>query len=252
MFDLRGTPGPVIATAIHDGHELRPEVAALQAITAAERRREEDPFTGRLTTIGDLGLVARRSRFEFDLNRPRERAVYREPEDAWGLHVWAEPPPDAVCERSLLLYDRAHAVVSALVEAALSLVPAVLVLDLHSFNHRRAGPDDAGDPAKPLVNVGTNWIDRRRWEAPVDAFLGSLREATFGGAPIEPIENGPFGGGWLSQRLSEAYGDRVLVLAVELRKSFMDEWTGELDEARLAELHTACAGAADAARQAMR
>ncbi len=252
MLDLRGTPGPVIATAVHDGHEVRPEVAARQAIHPDHRRREEDPYTGRLTTIGDLGLVARSSRFEFDLNRPREQAVYRVPEDAWGIEVWHLPPHDPIVERPLEIYARSPADADALVEASLALVPEVLVLDLHSYNHRRGGPDDPGDPSKPLVDVGTKWTDRDRWEAPVEAFLGALRRATFRGAPIEPVENVPFGGGWLSRRLSETYGDRVLVLAVELRKSFMDEWTGELDEALLGELHAACASATAAARRTMR
>ena len=42
--------GPIIATAIHAGHSLRPEVAALTALTDEQRLREEDPFTDRWAT----------------------------------------------------------------------------------------------------------------------------------------------------------------------------------------------------------
>ncbi|HLO19284.1 MAG TPA: hypothetical protein VK192_02180, partial [Sphingomicrobium sp.] len=38
--------GPVLATAIHDGHGLRPDVADAMSLPEADRLREEDPFTG--------------------------------------------------------------------------------------------------------------------------------------------------------------------------------------------------------------
>lgn len=37
--------GPLVATAIHDGHFVRPEALELMAIPEAERLREEDPYT---------------------------------------------------------------------------------------------------------------------------------------------------------------------------------------------------------------
>jgi N-formylglutamate amidohydrolase len=242
----------VLALAVHAGHEVRPEVAALLAIRDDDRLREEDPYTGRLTDIGDLGVVATRSRFEFDLNRPPERCVYREPADAWGLRVWREAPPDDLVERSRTAHGRDHAVLDALVEAALAECAEVLVLDIHSYNHRRGGPDDPGDPAAPLVDVGTRWVDMARWGAAVDAFLAALRASTFAGAPIEPELDRPFRGGYVPQRLNGTYGDRVLTLPVELRKSFMDEWTGAVEAARLDELRAAVQAAALAARTAMK
>jgi hypothetical protein len=56
--------GQLVATAIHDGHELRPEVADLMALSDAERLREEDPFTAEWTTIAPTRLVGTRSKFE--------------------------------------------------------------------------------------------------------------------------------------------------------------------------------------------
>ena len=41
---------PVIATAIHDGHHLRTDVAAVIRLDDSARLREEDPFTGEWTT----------------------------------------------------------------------------------------------------------------------------------------------------------------------------------------------------------
>ncbi len=62
---------PVVATAIHAGHDLRPAVASCTALDDATRLREEDPFTDHLTSVGGSTVVAHRSRFEVDLNRPR-------------------------------------------------------------------------------------------------------------------------------------------------------------------------------------
>ena len=51
-------------------------------------------------------MPVHRSRFEVDLNRPRDEAVYRTPDMAWGLQVWKAPPPEDVVERSLAVHDR--------------------------------------------------------------------------------------------------------------------------------------------------
>ena len=37
-------------------------------------------------------IIVNRSRFEVDINRPRDKAVYITPEDAWGLHIWKNIP----------------------------------------------------------------------------------------------------------------------------------------------------------------
>ena len=54
---------------------------------------------------------------------------------------------------------------------------SVVVYDLHSYNHRRAGPD--GPPADPVqnpdVNLGTGSLDRDRWGPLVDRFMADLK-----------------------------------------------------------------------------
>jgi N-formylglutamate amidohydrolase len=98
-------PGPVIAVANHHGHVIRPEVARLMTLDAVTRLREEDPITGEWAGLVPTCLVAQHSRFEIDLNRPRESAVYLAADDAWGLQVWKQPPPDSLIEASLAQYD---------------------------------------------------------------------------------------------------------------------------------------------------
>ncbi len=69
-WDILIGDGPVIATAIHDGHAMRPSLEPHLALGAEDRRREEDPLTGVLTSVGDVRIRLDTSRFQVDLNRP--------------------------------------------------------------------------------------------------------------------------------------------------------------------------------------
>ena len=113
--EARGA-GPLVAAAIHHGHDVREEVARHFALDEAARLREEDPFTGDWTSIAPTRIIVQRSRFEVDLNRPREKAVYRTPKDAWGLEVWKGGLPDEVAARSLAGYDAFYARMRELLE----------------------------------------------------------------------------------------------------------------------------------------
>ena len=57
------------------------------------------------TIIAGTRIIGLRSRFEVDLNRPRQRAVYLEPEDTWGLRVWKVKPAPDIISRSGVEYD---------------------------------------------------------------------------------------------------------------------------------------------------
>ena len=67
---------PVVCTAIHNGHNLSPAVSENMKIDESARLREEDPFTAAFIANCKNRVIANYSRFEFDLNRPREKAIY--------------------------------------------------------------------------------------------------------------------------------------------------------------------------------
>jgi hypothetical protein len=163
-FTIVHGESPLIAAAVHDGHEVRPDVAAHLALADRDRRREEDPFTATWTTVSDSRIVARRSRFEVDLNRSRDRAVYRRPEDAWGVDVWKGEPPTELLERSLKQYDDFYAAVEDLLADKARRHGRFVVYDLHSYNHMRNGADaePADAESNPEVNIGTGSMDRDR------------------------------------------------------------------------------------------
>jgi len=233
---------PLVTTAIHAGHDLRPEIAAKIALDGLTRRREEDPFTDRITAAGGLPVVVHRSRFEVDLNRPRHRCVYEEADAAWGLQVWREPLSEEQIERSRRLHDAFYEQLRGILDDLARQGPFV-VLDLHSYNHRRDGADRPPAPAidNPEVNIGTGSMDRDRCGHLVDRFMGDLGEQVVDGHALQVAENVRFEGGYLCQWVHERYPDTGCALAVELKKVFMDEWTGQLDEQHLDELTAAFA-----------
>jgi hypothetical protein len=135
-----GDDAPVAAAAPHDGHALRADVRAASALGAEQRLREEDPFAAQWAEAVDTRLIGLRSRFEVDLNRPRERAVYQRGQGAWGLHVWRDIPPPSMVTASLAEYDSFYAAAGKTFPRMRRRRGRFVVLYLHSYNHRRAGP----------------------------------------------------------------------------------------------------------------
>ncbi len=243
--------GPLVAAAIHDGHEMRPEVLTATALDDDERLREEDPYTGQLAEILPSRIIVHRSRFSVDLNRAREKGVYRTPEDAWGLDVWSEPGlPDDVAARSLALYDAFNRDLFAFLDRVHKEHGRFVLYDLHTYNHRRGGPEgESADPVEnPEVNLGTKHIDVDEWHPVIDTFMTTLSAQRLGNHLLDVRENVKFGGGNFAARVHERYGRDACVLAIEFKKVFMDEWTGTPDPTALAELKEALAATVDPVR----
>jgi N-formylglutamate deformylase len=145
-------------------------------------------------------------------------------------------------ELSLRLYDDFYVELGQCLDEAAARGPFV-VLDLHSYNHRREGADvaPAAVVANPEVNVGTGSLDRVRWRPIVDQFIEELGHRVVLDHRLDVRENVRFRGGELSRWVNERYGDHGCALAVEFKKTFMDEWTGAVDEHHLDELRRALA-----------
>src|SRR5688572_13630362 len=128
---------PIVAAALHHGHDALPEVERLFGIDELTRLRAEDPHTGEWTRLAKTQIIALRTRFEVHLNRPREKAVYLNPDDAWGLNVWKVRPDNELLEKLYAEYDEFYARIHELLTDLLSEHARIVVYDLHSYNHRR-------------------------------------------------------------------------------------------------------------------
>lgn len=224
--------GPVIATAIHHGHNLRDELLALTKLDDAARLREEDPFTGRWAARAPTHLIVETSRFEVDLNRPRAKAVYREPDDAWGLDLWRTEPSTQVIDRSLRMYDQFYRELEEILEAKVEAHGKFALLDIHAYNYRRLGPDAQPEAQNdnPDINIGTGSMERDRWTSVVDGLMREMRRFDRAGRKLDVRENVRFRGGELPRWIHRSFPNSGCAIAVELKKTFMNEWTGEADQ----------------------
>ncbi len=243
--------GPVVATAIHDGHDLRAEVAAAMALADPDRLREEDPFTGQAVVDVANHIIVHRSRFEFDLNRGAEAAIYETPEQSWGLKVWNGQPDRAIFERSLAVHAAYYRMLGAYLDDIAAEHGQFVLLDIHSYNHRRDGAQGLVTPQDkaPDINIGTFSMPRDQWAFLLDPLIDAMRGFDFNGRRLDVRENIAFQGkGEQTRFVHDRYPGNGCAIAIEFKKFFMDEWSGAPDPAELDAMRRFVAMSADVAR----
>jgi N-formylglutamate amidohydrolase len=243
LLEIERGSGPFIATSVHSGHAIRASLFPRIVVSDDERLREEDPLTELWATVCPNRIVFRRSRFEIDLNRPPTHSVYLKPEEAWGMQIWNEAPDDNTIRKGMRLYRACYARILEHLEDLERRHGKFVVLDIHSYNHRRAG---AGQPPadpelNPEINVGTGSMDRCRWGNVVDRFIKDLTAFDFLGRSLDVRENVRFSGGYLARWVHEQFPTSGCALAIEIKKFYMDEWTGEVDPVAVATIQAALA-----------
>ena len=246
----RRGPGPVVATAIHDGHLVGTAALAEMALDDAGRLREEDPFTGEALKDLPTYTIANRSRFEVDLNRARETAIYRTPEQSWGLQVWRAEPSGPVCRDALAYHDSYYAHIVSVLDDVARQHSKFVLLDVHSYNHRRDGADAAPTPQgdAPDINIGTISMPRDEWSFLLDPLMDAMREYNFLDRKLDVRENVAFQGkGEQTRFVHERYPGKACAIALEFKKIYMDEWTGEPDPRAIAAMRGLLRRTADVA-----
>lgn len=242
VYHIRKERSPVIAAAIHDGHRLAAPLLDYMQLQEHERFREEDPYTGYLANVPASRILVETSRFQTDLNRRREEAVYREPDDAWGLTVWQPALPEPTVKELLAGYDRFYADLAQLIESTIAAFGRFVVLDIHSYNHRRHDPaTEAAIGENPEVNIGTAH-NQEQWKWLGQQLTRFLAHHQVDKLFIDVRENVKFKGGGFSEWINQNYGEYGCVLSLEFKKTFMDEWTGRVDIGHLRQLRSMIAG----------
>ena len=116
-----------------------------------------------------------------------------------------------------------------------------VALDVHSYNHRRNGPDapPASPDAMPEINIGTFSMDRRRWGFVLDPLIERLGDIDVRGRRLTVRENVAFQGkGEQTRFIHDKFPSTGCAIAIEFKKFFMDEWTGMPDRDTVTDLRT--------------
>lgn len=244
--------GPVLCTAVHAGHMLSDELRPYLHADDEALRREEDPLTDVFASVGDDIFCSYESRFEVDLNRSRERAFATRPEDTWGMQIWREPPPRALIERSLQRHDQFYQLMSNWLEAMIAEHGKVLLLDIHSYNHRRDGPGAAPSPAEsnPHIDLGQTTFDAARFGTLAGCFAETLAAQPCQDIKLDVRGNVryPDGGHW-PEWVYAQYGDDICTITLEYKKFYMDEWSGQASLPIVEDLRAGLAVAVAAAKR---
>ncbi|MEW4467837.1 N-formylglutamate amidohydrolase [Parasphingorhabdus sp. JC815] len=254
-WDFFAQNGPVITTAIHAGHSIRYEILPWLEISEADRLREEDPMTDYFLGVGDSHLRANQSRFEVDLNRPREKAISTNPDDQWGLTIWNSDLPKDQIEKSMQIYDEFYAMIRLHCDKMIERYGRILLLDIHSYNHRRDGADAPAAPKdeNPDIDLGATTMNHSIYGKLLNRMAYQLGNMPVcGRLPDVGVNVRWKDGGHFPEWLHKTYGDDACVITLEYKKSFMDEWTGQVDILALQHLREGLFRAVDVARDSLR
>jgi len=206
-----------VCGAVHDGHQFRKELWENCLHTEYERWYEEDPETKNMVQSHPIVIAGMDSRFEYDLNRPPETAIYT---DAWGKQLWKKPLPQTMKEKSLDKHANFYKVVHALIKKLEEKFGVCVVYDMHSYNWKR------WDREVPTWNLGTSNIDNKRFGETIELWRQSLSEMQL----VKNIKstskiNDTFqGNGYFLKFITNNFKN-TLVLATEIAKVYCDEYS---------------------------
>ncbi len=227
---------PLICSAIHAGHDIAADFKEYCSLSDAQRLKEEDPFTDQMAELFPNRITVQSSRFLVDLNRIREKSVYLKPDDCWGLPVQRENICAHLLGKLYQEYDQFYALVDAFIQRMLFVrnlkhdKSPLIVLDLHSYNHRRGGPEKEPDPQieNPDIIIGRSNLNPKH-HPKAEALRSLLDGKILAGKAIDCRIDVKFPGGHFGRHLNSKFPDQLICLSIEFKKIFMDEHTGELD-----------------------
>ena len=204
-----------VCGAVHDGHQFRKELWENCIHTEYERWFEEDPETKNMVISHPIVIAGCDSRFEYDLNRTPEEAVF---ETAWGKQLWKQPLPENQKQKSLNKHENFYKVVHALISKLEEKFDVCIVYDMHSYNWKR------WDREVPTWNLGTSNLDNNRFGADIESWRQSLSEIQFPHniKQTSKINDTFQGNGYFLKFITKNFKN-TLVLATEIAKIYCDE-----------------------------
>ena len=205
-----------VCAAVHDGHQMRKELWDNCLHSAYERWYEDDPATKTMVDSQPIVIAGLDSRFEYDLNRAPEVAIY---EDAWGKELWRSPLSEEAKLKSLSKHMAFYKVVQALIQKLEALHSTCVVYDMHSYNWKR-WPREV-----PTWNLGTQNVDNNRFGKSINLWRKSLSEIILPDdiKSTARINDTFYGNGYFLKYITSNF-ENTLVLATEVAKIYCDEY----------------------------
>lgn len=206
---------PYVCAAVHDGHQFRKSLWSNCTHSEYERWYEEDPCTKEMIIDHPIVIAGCDSRFEYDLNRDPETAVYT---DAWGKELWKEPLSDSEKQISLNKHSNFYKVVYELIKTLEKIHGKCIVYDMHSYNWKRWNRE------VPTWNLGTANVDQDRFAEDIESWRISLSEINLPNGIVSDAKvNDTFqGNGYFLKYITQSFSN-TLVLATEIKKIYCDE-----------------------------
>lgn len=204
-----------VCGAVHDGTHFRKDLWDNCTHSYYERWFEEDPATKRMIESHPIVIAGLDSRFEYDLNRAPESAIY---EDAWGKKLWKTPLSTSEKTKSLTKHHNFYSVVKALMTKLETLHEICIVYDMHSYNKERWNRE------VPVWNLGTSNVDNERFGNDIEIWRHSLENMPLpnGIKSTAKINDTFFGNGYFLKFITNNFKN-TLVLATEIAKVYCDE-----------------------------
>ena len=208
---------PYVCGAVHDGHQFRKELWDNCIHTEYERWFEEDPATKEMIKTHPIVIAGCDSRFEYDLNRAPETAIYS---DAWGKQLWHKPLPENQKEKSLQKHTNFYKVVHVLLSKLEMKFGTCIVYDMHSYNWKRWSRE------VPTWNLGTSNVDYNRFGKEIESWRAILEKMPLpnGIKSTSKINDTFQGNGYFLKYITQNFKN-TLVLATEIAKVYCDELT---------------------------
>lgn len=206
---------PYVCGAVHDGHQFRKELWGNCIHTEYERWYEEDPATKAMVQSHPIVIAGLDSRFEYDLNRTPETAIYT---DAWGKQLWHQPLSEEMTAKSLVKHANFYKVVHALISKIEEKFSTCIVYDMHSYNWQR------WDREVPTWNLGTANVDNNRFGNVIESWRSILEKMPLpnGLKSTSKINDTFHGNGYFLKFITQNFKN-TLVLATEIAKVYCDE-----------------------------
>lgn len=211
---------PYACAAINNGHHFSQDLWDNCLLNNQERWYEEDPSTGQMISGLPITLIAHDSRFEYDLNRHPQEAIY---ETAWGKKVWKNSLTTQQRDRALNKHENFYKVVLTLMVKLEELFGSTVFYDLHAYNRKR------WDREVPVFNLGTSNVNREKYGTAITQWQDILSGMSL---PIDQKVtcniNDVFQGNGYFLKYITANSLNSLVLATEVSKIYCDETSGKI------------------------